>query len=302
MSWYLRKGEDTQGPFSEDQVAQWINAGDLGPDCWMWSEGMPDWVPVPQPEAPQGPPPMPSPVQPTNPAAPTYNSPVSPAPAPPAQTAQVAQQPSHQHQARVVRNDAVQGAQAMAGGAASAVSAGTAAAGTALAGAGGALSSAASNIGERISPDSELGNLLKSEGDQPVVISGETANLGKRFVAKVIDSFIIGIPFMIIGFVIGMIFKGNNLGQLLSGVLQLLNIAAFLLYNFFFLKKSGQTVGKKLLGLKVVDSNSQCPPQEIPLKRSLWELVPFGHLLCLFNKERQGLHDKMTGSRVIEAS
>ncbi|MDT4885337.1 RDD family protein [compost metagenome] len=96
---------------------------------------------------------------------------------------------------------------------------------------------------------------------------------------------------------------------------QLLNlvvgVAAFLIVNGRLLKNYGQTVGKRLLKIAIVDLNGQVPDLgNVLLKRYLvWWLLAYVPLvgglillvnyLFIFRADRRCLHDLAAGTRVV---
>lgn len=150
------------------------------------------------------------------------------------------------------------------------------------------------------------------------------ANVGKRIIAYIIDSFVVGlgaIPgviLMIIGGGIaastadarGQISDGAAAGVFgmlfLGQALLFLGCIAIWLYNCYLLGKDGATIGKRLMKIKVLDAQGQ------PLgfgKAFLREIVKqalggFCFILLLWplwDEQKQGLQDKMFGTHVFEA-
>src|SRR5438876_10215081 len=72
--WYLLRNGQQSGPFSPSDLLGLAQRGELSPDDFLWSEGMPAWQPVrgtklaeaipppPKPPQPMPPPPPPMPV------------------------------------------------------------------------------------------------------------------------------------------------------------------------------------------------------------------------------------------------
>jgi uncharacterized RDD family membrane protein YckC len=87
---------------------------------------------------------------------------------------------------------------------------------------------------------------------------------------------------------------------------------AFLVVHGYLLKKSGQTVGKKLLGTKITDLEGNLPDfTTLIVKRylpvSVVSIVPMiGPLLSLidivfiFRQDRRCVHDLIAGTKVVE--
>jgi uncharacterized RDD family membrane protein YckC len=135
------------------------------------------------------------------------------------------------------------------------------------------------------------------------------AGFGSRFGAYFIDGLIAGAIFLP-----GYIYflstgGGQGNGNPLAALIMLLGLAGqfgFILFNTYLQGTSGATVGKKIVGLKVLDQYGQ------PLgfgKSFLRELVKFVlanvcfliFLTMIWDTEKQCLHDKVANSHVYEA-
>ncbi|MNN94322.1 RDD family protein [compost metagenome] len=92
----------------------------------------------------------------------------------------------------------------------------------------------------------------------------------------------------------------------------MVGVAAFLLVNGHFLKNYGQTLGKRLLKIAIVDLDGKVPELgNLLLKRYLlWWLLAYipvvGVLVVLvdylfiFRADRRCLHDLAAGTRVVQ--
>jgi len=68
---------------------------------------------------------------------------------------------------------------------------------------------------------------------------------------------------------------------------------------------NGATIGKKVMGLKVVNSDFETISIGQSIGRTLgkflsWLLLGYGFFMILISKRRQGLHDRMSGTYVIK--
>lgn len=77
-----------------------------------------------------------------------------------------------------------------------------------------------------------------------------------------------------------------------------------LVYYAYFYSTTGQTPGKKAFGLRVVRSDGQPLNVYTGILRAigLWAstfLLGIGYILVLFDKQKQGLHDKIANTFVI---
>lgn len=76
------------------------------------------------------------------------------------------------------------------------------------------------------------------------------------------------------------------------------------LYQIYLGGILGQTLGKKLLGIRVISSRGQAPGPVLASVRFLTMglslgLLGLGWLWCIFDRERRALHDHLSGSYVI---
>ena len=122
-----------------------------------------------------------------------------------------------------------------------------------------------------------------------------------------IDWTIIGIlnlPITFIGWKMGAFYSSNDLTMYF--LFSLLHLPIPIFYMIYFTGKTGQTFGKKWLGLKVVDHKGKV----IGYKRAFYRLlghyvsyvltVGIGYLIITIDNQRQGLHDKIAKSFVIK--
>jgi len=151
--------------------------------------------------------------------------------------------------------------------------------------------------------------------------TGELAGRGVRLGTVILDSFIamvmIGLPFGISIALSGAAFtKGHIDYARLFGIWSLLPLAglvAYLWLTVLYVARNGQTIGKKITGIKVVRSDGS----PASLGRIFWlrNVLPgvlgaiprigfvFGFVdpLLIFGQARQCLHDKIADTIVIKA-
>ena len=167
-------------------------------------------------------------------------------------------------------------------------------------------------------------------GGMPMGGGPVAAEWWKRLVAAIIDGIIVGIPSRIIGPMIfsgmfsapritidpntGAIETGGFMGRMLAaqGALALMTMVIGAAYFIYFHSSSGQTIGKKLMAIKVVDIDSG---NTIDYGKAFvrW-LIPGvgGWVTCfilplldglwpLWDAKGQALHDKLANTLVIDA-
>ena len=134
-----------------------------------------------------------------------------------------------------------------------------------------------------------------ADRDRPASLG--LAGRGSRLSAVIIDGLIGVVPFIIL------IFISPNLGLLL--------LAGVFIYQMVLLTKSGQTLGKKALGIRIVKVNTgqnggfvSNVLLRIVLNGVLGFILPFYSLvdaLLIFRRDRRCIHDLIAGTHVIEA-
>lgn len=147
----------------------------------------------------------------------------------------------------------------------------------------------------------------------------ELATRGTRLVAAIVDGVIIML--IIVPLVILLAMIGLDLGEgLLANVVStIFGIVAFSLVHGLLLISRGQTIGKMLFGIQIVDQESGklLPPVRVlviryfwmmPLSVLTWFVPVLGTLvglaglvdaLMIFNTDRLCLHDRLAKSKVV---
>ncbi|MEV0947254.1 RDD family protein [Rhodococcus sp. NPDC049939] len=148
--------------------------------------------------------------------------------------------------------------------------------------------------------------------------SSTPGELLPRMAARLIDSFIVGIPTGIITSVITASL-GGLIGSLIGAVI---SVAAVVCYFVFLETTRGQTLGKQLLGLRVVGPEGGLPTQQQSLTRNgffflsamgalpiiglLFGFIGFVLMIVLSvtianSPTKQGKHDEIAGgTRVVK--
>ncbi|KOU70948.1 membrane protein [Streptomyces sp. MMG1533] len=144
------------------------------------------------------------------------------------------------------------------------------------------------------------------------------AESGRRTLARIIDMIIVGIVVWLLSWGFGVneydvdgddIEYGKSLGQSLVAAL------LYIGYDTFMIAKSGQTLGKKWLGMRVANlDNGATPSVQSTLIRSAVLWIPFAFCCaCIwtaisggwsfFDKPyKQGLHDKAAKTVVVRTT
>ncbi|WP_270937650.1 RDD family protein [Falsiroseomonas oryzae] len=129
----------------------------------------------------------------------------------------------------------------------------------------------------------------------------ELAGFGSRLLAQVIDLFWL-IP---LSYLLGTLAALVNGGQMSAGGELMANLIGALVVLLFWVERQG-TPGKLVLGLRIVDAETGGVPT---IGRLVLRYVGYlvsalplglGYLWALWDKRRQGWHDKMAGTLVVK--
>jgi len=143
----------------------------------------------------------------------------------------------------------------------------------------------------------------------------EKAGFGERLVAYLIDSVIVGLilglPGACLGGIAGFAIDtetGTGVGILAVLVVLYIIIAtvgSFLYYGLMW-SRSGQTVGKKMMGLQVVTTEGELPGFWRSVARAIIgyglssAVFNLGFLWMLWDDQQQTWHDKLFGTYVVK--
>jgi uncharacterized RDD family membrane protein YckC len=135
----------------------------------------------------------------------------------------------------------------------------------------------------------------------PAAVTGAKAGFWIRVVAFIIDSILVGV----INAIIATILNSSTTGR--SGIQTLLGIIYF---TYFWSSSSpwpGQTVGDKLLSLRVIRTDGSDLTIVQALIRYVGLFISFivifiGVIWVAFDPNKQGWHDKIAGTYVVKVS
>jgi len=131
-----------------------------------------------------------------------------------------------------------------------------------------------------------------------------------RAVAYMLDSFLLGIVQVVLGLLIGLVI--GMLGMAAEGdpavntILWLFGATLSIGYAVFFTGYCGQTPGKMALRIKVIRTDGsqisygRAALREIPGKFISSILLGIGYIMVAFDRQKQGLHDKIADTYVIK--
>ena len=139
------------------------------------------------------------------------------------------------------------------------------------------------------------------------------AGNGARFLAWIVDGFIVGIVvtiFYAIGF--GVLAAGasadSSAGAGIGLIVMLIGVIVGVAYLPFFWARSGQTIGMKMLRLRLVramDGGPLSGGQAVLRLIGYWisaAVFYLGFIWILFDSKRQGWHDKIASTVMIEVA
>jgi uncharacterized RDD family membrane protein YckC len=139
----------------------------------------------------------------------------------------------------------------------------------------------------------------------------EVIGFGLRLTALIIDGVLVGILTFTLGFVVGlliMLSKVYGEGQFYPT--ERLIVVSGILISFFyfaaFWAKSGQTPGKSILGIKVISTDGSQLGWGKAFLRYVGYIInvivlSIGFVWIAFDKKRQGWHDKIANTYVINS-
>jgi uncharacterized RDD family membrane protein YckC len=122
-----------------------------------------------------------------------------------------------------------------------------------------------------------------------------------RLVAYIIDAIILGIVYWIINLIFSM--PGDPTIAMLGSLIAALVGLAYLIY---FWTSTGQTPGKKVMGIKVVATDGS----KLTTGKAILRIIGYaisgaiiflGFIWILIDKDKQGWHDKIAGTYVVKA-
>ncbi len=136
-----------------------------------------------------------------------------------------------------------------------------------------------------------------------------------RFAAYLIDTLIVSLVFVPVGFVLGMVLAASSdsdgdaattaLIQAVNMGINLVSIVATWLYSSLLESSSWQgTVGKKLIGLRVTDLDGRRISFGKATGRHFGKILSsliclVGFIMAAFTEKHQALHDQLAGTLVL---
>lgn len=135
------------------------------------------------------------------------------------------------------------------------------------------------------------------------------ANVGKRFVASLIDGIILYIFQAIIGFVISLAIGGAGNEETVVAITSISVVIAIVIgWLYYAIQESSPkqaTIGKQAMGLVVTDMNGEkisFPKASIRFfgKYLSGLILLIGYIMAFFTEKKQALHDMLAGTLVLQ--
>ena len=150
-------------------------------------------------------------------------------------------------------------------------------------------------------------NSINITTSQNIDVEYELASVGDRIIGRIIDWIVLFAYIVLIAFFIGFS-KFGNFGSGLSWLLILLIIFPVIFYDLLCeMQLNGQSVGKKVMGIKVISLTGGQPTFSQYLIRWVFRLIDFtfsGSLLALImvaaSAKKQRLGDLIAGTAVVK--
>jgi uncharacterized RDD family membrane protein YckC len=153
---------------------------------------------------------------------------------------------------------------------------------------------------------SELENKDSPQEETQIV---KVIGFGHRLAAFLLDALIVGFFSMVLGVFVGLAafllqwLTPNGIVHL-ERVIIAFGVIFSIAYYIYAWSKSGQTIGKTTLGIKVVGPDGRPPSGGQAVLRYLGYLlsavvVSVGFIWILFDRKRQGWHDKIAKTYVV---
>jgi len=156
----------------------------------------------------------------------------------------------------------------------------------------------------------------KARVEDPQSSAGDLAGRPERLGAAILDGLISAIWALPLGYALGE-FEGfprvTRLPLPRMAALALLSFVLFAVVQGYFLKTNGQTIGKKVVGMRIATLEGGVPPlsrmlglRYLPftiagLTPYVGGLVNLIDVLFIFRADRRCLHDHLAGTRVVKA-
>ncbi len=163
------------------------------------------------------------------------------------------------------------------------------------------------NANPYLPPDANLADTRDAEG---IELASRWQRLGAALLDTIFNLIFIG-PMMFAFGIFDYSLRGEEPPFSLTLGLGAIGFVVFVLLHGYFLKRDGQTIGKKIIGIRIADLDDGQPQfsriivlRYLPI--SAVALIPFvGQLLSvidalfIFRSDRRCIHDRIAGTKVV---
>ena len=137
------------------------------------------------------------------------------------------------------------------------------------------------------------------------------AGFWRRFLASFLDGIILMVVNLLIGVVTGLVLgltgvdSNSTVYTMVMSVINILNYLVMFSYYVYFIGSRGQTVGKMIMGIKVMKFDGSNPSyvsaflREVVGKLLSSIVLLLGYLWMLWDSKKQTWHDKIAGTVVV---
>ena len=137
------------------------------------------------------------------------------------------------------------------------------------------------------------------------------AGFWRRFLASFLDGIILMVVNLLIGVVTGLVLgltgvdSNSTVYIMVMSVINILNYLVMFSYYVYFIGSRGQTVGKMIMGIKVMKFDGSNPSyvsaflREVVGKLLSSIVLLLGYLWMLWDSKKQTWHDKIAGTVVV---
>lgn len=159
--------------------------------------------------------------------------------------------------------------------------------------------------------------LKKEKAEYETVSQSKLASLSDRLAAALVDMVLTGVPILLLVIIFfgfnGWIKLVRENTQVYMVVMLIAGQAVYLALHGWLLYKYGQTIGKKFLGIKIVDLNNELPelfssygmryfvPSIINIIPFIGGFIYLVDILFIFRRDRRCIHDHLAGTKVVSA-
>ena len=130
--------------------------------------------------------------------------------------------------------------------------------------------------------------------------SARKAGFWVRFVAYIIDAIIVGV---VLGVLSGILSAAMG-AERAAGVISIISLVVSVAYYVYFWTTSGQTIGQKVMGLRVIRTDGSTLTVGNAVMRMIGIAISsavlfIGLIWVAFDANKQGWHDKIAGTYVV---